>query len=151
VAGEGEIEGAEHVERGHRRRGDAEGVDRRTDPLRLMPLVHVTRAETRRDGGQRLGVIHEGAVGDLVLRGEAGEKRRARDRERGHGERGERPGHVFPQAAHVAHVLRLTSSWMRACIAWMTLPAPRKRHALKNACVRTWKNPAVNAPTPTPM
>ena len=43
-----------------------------------------------------------------------------------------------------------SSSWMRACIAWMTLPAPRKRQALKKACVKTWKKPAVNAPTPTP-
>src|SRR5256885_10814641 len=41
-------------------------------------------------------------------------------------------------------------SWMPACIAWMTEPAPRKRHALKNAWVKTWKNPAEKAPTPTP-
>ena len=27
-------------------------------------------------------------------------------------------------------------------MAWMTLPAPRKRHALKNACVIRWKMPA---------
>ncbi len=38
------------------------------------------------------------------------------------------------------------SSWMRACMAWMTLPAPRKRQALKNAWVKTWKKPAANAP-----
>jgi hypothetical protein len=44
----------------------------------------------------------------------------------------------------------LSSSWMRACMAWMTDPAQRKRHALKNACVNTWKKPAVKAPTPTP-
>ena len=42
-------------------------------------------------------------------------------------------------------------SWMPACIAWMTEPAPRKRQALKKACVKTWKKPAVKAPTPTPM
>src|SRR5687767_11263178 len=30
----------------------------------------------------------------------------------------------------------------------MTEPAPRKRHALKNACVMTWKIAAVYAPTP---
>ena len=41
-------------------------------------------------------------------------------------------------------------SWMRACIAWITEPAPRNRQALKKACVKTWKKPAVNAPTPTP-
>ena len=40
----------------------------------------------------------------------------------------------------------LSSSWMRACIAWMTEPAPRKRQALKKACVKTWKKPAVKAP-----
>jgi hypothetical protein len=38
-----------------------------------------------------------------------------------------------------------------ACIAWMTEPAPRKRQALKKACVNTWKKPALKAPTPTPM
>ena len=32
-------------------------------------------------------------------------------------------------------------SWMPP-IAWMTLPEPRKRHALKNACVIRWKMPA---------
>ena len=31
----------------------------------------------------------------------------------------------------------------------MTLPAQRKRQALKNAWVKTWKRPAANAPTPT--
>jgi hypothetical protein len=31
---------------------------------------------------------------------------------------------------------------------WMTDPEPRKRHALKNACVIRWKIAAVNAPTP---
>src|SRR6185503_9837174 len=39
-------------------------------------------------------------------------------------------------------------SWMRACMAWMTEPAPRNMQALKKACVRTWKKPAVKAPTP---
>ena len=43
-----------------------------------------------------------------------------------------------------------SSSCTRACIAWMTEPAQRNRQALKNACVNTWKKPAVNAPTPTP-
>src|SRR5581483_1906193 len=27
-------------------------------------------------------------------------------------------------------------------IAWMTLPEPKKRHALKKACVMRWKTPA---------
>ena len=45
----------------------------------------------------------------------------------------------------------LSLSWIRACIAWMTLPAPRKRQALKNACVNRWKKPVANAPAPTPM
>ena len=35
------------------------------------------------------------------------------------------------------------------CTAWITAPAPRKRSALKKACVIRWKTPAVNAPTPT--
>src|SRR5215218_4389704 len=33
-------------------------------------------------------------------------------------------------------------SWMRACMAWITEPAPRNRQALKKACVKTWKKPA---------
>jgi hypothetical protein len=28
-------------------------------------------------------------------------------------------------------------SWMRACIEWITEPAPRNKQALKNACVST--------------
>ena len=32
--------------------------------------------------------------------------------------------------------------------AWLTEPAPRKRHALKNAWVKRWKMAAVQAPTP---
>ena len=32
--------------------------------------------------------------------------------------------------------------------AWMTDPEPRKRHALKKACVTTWNIPATKAPTP---
>src|SRR5271165_230544 len=34
--------------------------------------------------------------------------------------------------------------------AWITLPAPRKSRALKNACVIRCHTPAENAPTPTP-
>ena len=33
-------------------------------------------------------------------------------------------------------------------MAWMTLPEPRKRQALKKACVIRWKMPAAYAPTP---
>ncbi len=33
-------------------------------------------------------------------------------------------------------------------MACMTEPAPRKRHALKNACVMTWNIPATKDPTP---
>ena len=36
-----------------------------------------------------------------------------------------------------------------ACTACITDPAPRKRHALKNAWVKTWKKPAAKNPTPT--
>jgi hypothetical protein len=36
----------------------------------------------------------------------------------------------------------LSVSWMRACIEWITEPAPRKRQALKKACVIRWKRPA---------
>ncbi len=32
--------------------------------------------------------------------------------------------------------------------AWITEPAPRKRQALKKACVKTWNIPALNAPAP---
>ena len=28
------------------------------------------------------------------------------------------------------------------CMAWMMLPEPRKRQALKKACVSRWKTPA---------
>src|SRR5262245_29952959 len=31
-----------------------------------------------------------------------------------------------------------SESWMRACIAWMTEPAPRNKQALMKACVMTW-------------
>ena len=44
-------------------------------------------------------------------------------------------------------ILRMSCS---SPIAWMTLPEPRNRHALKNACVIRWKNAAPYAPTPTP-
>ncbi len=42
-------------------------------------------------------------------------------------------------------MFRMSCSW---CIDMMTEPEPRKRQALKNACVKTWKMPAENAPTP---
>jgi hypothetical protein len=35
-------------------------------------------------------------------------------------------------------------------MAWITLPAPRNKSALKNAWVMTWKMPAENAPVPRP-
>jgi hypothetical protein len=38
-------------------------------------------------------------------------------------------------------------SW-RSPQACITAPAPRKRQALKNAWVNTWKKPALKAPTP---
>src|ERR1041384_6281853 len=37
------------------------------------------------------------------------------------------------------------------CRPWITAPEPRKRHALKNACVTRCIVPAKKAPTPTPM
>ena len=43
-------------------------------------------------------------------------------------------------------ILRMSSSPCSACI---TLPAPRKSNALKNAWVYRWKIPATNAPEPT--
>jgi len=36
-------------------------------------------------------------------------------------------------------------------IAWMTLPEPRNKQALKKAWVIKWKMPAAYAPTPMPM
>jgi hypothetical protein len=35
------------------------------------------------------------------------------------------------------------------CMEWITAPEPRKRHALKKACVIRWKTPATYAPIPT--
>ena len=32
---------------------------------------------------------------------------------------------------------------------WLTEPAPRKRFALKNACVKRWNTAATHAPTPS--
>jgi len=43
-------------------------------------------------------------------------------------------------------ILRMSCSPLQA---WMTLPAPRNRSALKKACVTRWKMPAEKAPTPT--
>ena len=34
---------------------------------------------------------------------------------------------------------------------WLIEPAPRKRSALKKACVKRWKIAPVHAPTPRPM
>src|SRR5437763_8788656 len=45
-------------------------------------------------------------------------------------------------------ILRMSCSWWQAR---MTEPEPRKRQALKKACVIRWKMPAQYAPTPTPM
>ena len=45
-------------------------------------------------------------------------------------------------------ILRMSCSPL---MAWITEPEPRKRQALKKACVTRWKTPAVKAPTPTPM
>ena len=45
-------------------------------------------------------------------------------------------------------IFRMSCSWWQARI---TEPDPRKRQALKKACVIRWKMPAQYAPTPTPM
>ena len=87
---------------------------------------------------------------DLVLREEAGERRK-------------------PAIASVAiHIRRNVTGMyflsppmlrMSCASSWfvdarvhrvMTEPAPRNSSALKKACVKTWKKPAANAPTPTP-
>src|SRR5205807_10488811 len=50
-------------------------------------------------------------------------------------------------------LLRSPPILRRSCspeTAWMTLPAPRKSNALKNAWVTRWKTPAEKAPQPTP-
>src|SRR5207245_25569 len=41
-------------------------------------------------------------------------------------------------------------AWYAPCMAWITLPEPRNRRALKNAWVARWKMPAAYAPVPTP-
>src|SRR5437763_16942104 len=46
---------------------------------------------------------------------------------------------------HRPPILRMSCSPL---IAWMTDPDPRNRQAVKNACVKRWKIPAVNAATP---
>ncbi len=40
---------------------------------------------------------------------------------------------------------RMSCSW---CMDMITEPEPRKRQALKKACVKTWNMPAEKAPTP---
>ena len=45
-------------------------------------------------------------------------------------------------------ISRMSKVWWQA---WLTEPAPRKRQALKNACVNRWNTPAVQAPTPRAM
>src|SRR5213082_224863 len=45
-------------------------------------------------------------------------------------------------------IFRMSCSWWQARI---TEPDPRKRQALKNACVIRWKMPAQYTPTPTLM
>ena len=47
---------------------------------------------------------------------------------------------------------RLPILWMSSSpdIACITLPAPRKSSALKQACVIRWNTPPENEPTPTP-
>ena len=79
MAREGHEVEAKHVERGQARAGRAEEPDARVE-------------------GERAGQ-------NLILRIEAGEQRHAGDGQRGHqhGPAGLR--HVFPQAAHLAHVL----------------------------------------------
>ena len=42
-------------------------------------------------------------------------------------------------------ILRMSCSPL---MAWITEPDPRNSSALKKACVKTWKTPAENAPTP---
>ena len=42
-------------------------------------------------------------------------------------------------------IFRMSCSW---CMDMMTEPDPRKRQALKKACVKTWNMPAEKAPTP---
>jgi len=48
-------------------------------------------------------------------------------------------------AARNAPILRMSCSW---CMPWMTEPEPKKRRALKNACVTMWKIAATYAPEP---
>src|SRR5690242_6782665 len=64
-------------------------------------------------------------------------------------------------ATHAQHIvqnvigifLRRPPIWRMSCSpssAWITLPAPRNRSALKNACVTTCHTPAPYAPDPMP-
>jgi hypothetical protein len=105
VAPEGQKIRAEHVERRHRRAGDAHRVERRAEPVWRRP----ERADALGREADHLVGLDRALVGlrqNFVFREEAGEGRHARDGDA----RGEvRPvgeRHVLAQPAHVAHVLR---------------------------------------------
>ena len=92
---------AEHVEGSHRRRDDADPVDRCAEPRRPRPKrLHATKF--RCDNLRR-----ERSPEDLVLRPEARQRRRTCDREAGDQEGPPSQRHVLAQPAHVPHVLRL--------------------------------------------
>ena len=100
---------AEHVERRHARAAQSQ------EPNELVAVL-----------------TGEGLPEDLVLGEEAGERRKAGDGEHGDEERPNVNGiHCLSPP-----ILRMSCSW---CMAWITLPAPRKRQALKNAWVIRWK------------
>ena len=43
----------------------------------------------------------------------------------------------------------MSSFMSKLCTEWATEPEPRKRPALKKACVNRWNSAAVQAPTPS--
>ena len=76
------------------------------------------------------GLPQDGVLGEEP--GQEGGPRNGQDAD-GEGPKGRRHGR--PQAAHRPHVCS-------PCMAWMMLPEPRNRHALKKAWVSRWKTPA---------
>ena len=75
--------------------------------------------------------VGERGADDRVLRPEAGEERDACERERADQERPARVRHRLRETAHPACPARRRR--------WITIPAARKRSALKKACVMRWK------------
>ena len=74
-------------------------------------------------------------------------------------ENGNTPHSARVEITHVVNVIGITlrrppmsffmsKEWCDAL--WLIEPAPRNRHALKNACVKMWNTAGSHAPAPRP-